>query len=271
MWENVDEGTGNMREKELVETEDFWGYMARNGSQVRRHMNTRESAMSILRTLIKHKRDIVLDIQKELGDGVRLDDTGAGRQLNEEIHKIQEKHRQELADLEKEKQDALRRRDAESVEQIEELQRENARKLEQMARDRENIKVDMARLLEEREQQLRELDERNARYDQLLQKKQEEYNQLKKKQINGEGNPEQIRALQQEIVAMQQMSEAQRKSADKKRGESRRLEQDQDIAELTSTKGWIKRTLEWVSKHRKGLEEFLVVGGKIGVEVMKAQ
>ena len=192
-----------MREKELIETEDFWGYMARNGSQVRRHMSTRESAMSVLRALIKHKRDIVLDIQKELGDGVRLDDTGAGRQLNEEIHKIQEKHRQELADLAKEKQDALRRRDAESVELIGELQRENARKLEQMAQDRESIKVDMARLLEEREQQLRELDERNARYDQLLQKRQEEYNQLKKKQINGEGNPEQTQALQQEIIAMQ--------------------------------------------------------------------
>ena len=224
MWENVDEGTGNKREKELIETEDFWGYMARNGSQVRQHMNTRESAMSILRTLIKHKRDIVLDIQKELGDGVRLDDTGAGRQLNEEIHKIQEKHRQELADLEKEKQDALRRRDAESVEQIEELQRENAQKLEQMARDRESIKVDMAKLLEEREQQLRKLEERTARYDQSLQEKQEEYNRLKAKQMNGEGNLEQTQALEQEINVMQKTSQAQHESVNKKRGESRRLE-----------------------------------------------
>ena len=127
-WEKVDEGTGKMRERGLIETEDFWGYVAQNGSQVRRHMNTREFAMSILRTLIKDKLDIVLDIQKELGNGVRLDDTGAGRQLNKEILKVQEKHRQELADLEKEKLDALRRRDAESVKLIEELQRENAQK-----------------------------------------------------------------------------------------------------------------------------------------------
>ena len=225
MWENVDEMTGNMREKELIETEDFWGYMARNDSQVRRHMNTRESAMSILRTLIKHKLDIVLDIQKELGDGVRLDDTGAGRQLNEEIHRIQEKHRQELADLEKEKQDALRRRDAESVEQIEELQRENAQKLQQMAQDRESIKVDMARILEEREQQLRELDERNARYDQLLREKQEIYKQLREKQMMGGSNSEQAQPLKQEIDTMQQTSEAQHKSANKKRGKLRRLEQ----------------------------------------------
>ena len=95
--------------------------MAQNDSQVRRHMNTQESATSILRTLIKDKLDIVLDIQKELGNGVRLDDTGAGRQLNKEIHKVHKKHRQELADLEKEKLDALRRRDAESVKLIEEF------------------------------------------------------------------------------------------------------------------------------------------------------
>lgn len=61
-----------MREKEFVETEDFRGYKARNDSLVRRNMYTRESAMSILGTEL----DIVLDIQKELGDGVRLDDTG---------------------------------------------------------------------------------------------------------------------------------------------------------------------------------------------------
>ena len=224
MWENVDEGTGNMREKELIKTEDFWGYMARNGSQVRRHMNTRASAMSILKTLIKHKRDIVLDIQKELGDGVQLDDTGAGRQLNEEIHKIQEKHRQELADLENEKQDALRRRDAESVEQIEELQRENAQKLKQIAQDREIIKVDMAKILEEHEQQLREYEERIARYDQSLREKEEEHNRLKEKQMNGEENSEQTQALEQEIDVMRKMSQAQHKKANKKKSKSRRLE-----------------------------------------------
>lgn len=90
MWKNVDEGTGNMREKSLSEIEDFWCYMAQNGSQVRRHMNTRESAMSIFRALIKDRLDGVLDIQKELGSGVRLDGTRAGRQLNEDKHKIQE-------------------------------------------------------------------------------------------------------------------------------------------------------------------------------------
>ena len=157
MWENVDEGTGEMRENELIKTEDFWGYMKQNGSEVRRHMNTRESAMFILRTFTKDKLDIVLDIQKELGDGVRLDATSAGRQLNEEIHKIQEKHRQKLADLEKGKRDALQRRDEQSVEQIEELLREHAQKLEQMARDRESIKVDMAKLLEERKQKLEQM------------------------------------------------------------------------------------------------------------------
>lgn len=86
MRENVDERTGNMRGKELGEIEDFWRYMARNGSQVRKQMNKRGSIMSILRALITYKWEIVLDIQKVLGDRARLDDTGASKQLNEEIH-----------------------------------------------------------------------------------------------------------------------------------------------------------------------------------------
>ena len=55
------------------------------------------------------KQEIVLEIQKELGDRVQLDDTGAGRQLNEEINQLQEKHTQEFAQFEEEKQEALRR------------------------------------------------------------------------------------------------------------------------------------------------------------------
>ena len=152
MRENVDERTGNMREKELGEIEDFWRYMARNGSQVRKQMNKRGSIMSILRALITYKWEIVLDIQKVLGDRARLDDTGAGKQLNEGIHQLQEKHKQELAHLKEEKQDSLRRAFAEAAEQIGELQRESAQKLKQLAQNRQSLKVDMARILEQREQ-----------------------------------------------------------------------------------------------------------------------
>ena len=271
MWENVDERIGNMREKELVEIEDFWGYMARNGSQVRKHMNTRGSAMSILRTLIKYKQEIVLDIQKEFKDGVQLDDTGAGRQLNEEINQLQEKHRKELAQLEDEKQDALRRGFAEAAEQIEELQRESAQKLEQMAQDRESLKVDMARILEEREQQLREQEERNAAYDQYLREQQEQLNILKEKQSKGEGNPEQTQALEQQVQAMELQSQIQHDQAKRKRGESRPLERHQDIDRLTTTKGLLEKSLEWIMKHRKGLTKLAIEGSKIGVAIMKAQ
>ena len=87
-----------------------------------------------------------------LGDRARLDDTGAGKQLNEGIHQLQEKHKQEPAHLEEEKQDALRRDFADAAEQIEELYRESAQKLKQMAQDRQSLMVDMARILEQREQ-----------------------------------------------------------------------------------------------------------------------
>jgi hypothetical protein len=37
-WVEVTEQEGAEREKQLFETEDFWGYMNRNGSQIRRHL-----------------------------------------------------------------------------------------------------------------------------------------------------------------------------------------------------------------------------------------
>ena len=122
-----------------------------------------------------------------------MEHTGAGRQLNGKIHKVQEKHRQELAGLEKEKLDALRKRDAESVKQIKELQRENAQKLEQMAQARESIRVDMARILE-----LREQEEKNARFDQYLWERRKELDQLQEKQS---------KALEQKIKTMWQTSQ----------------------------------------------------------------
>ncbi len=149
-----------------------------------------------------------------------------------ETQRIRDKHRQELADLEKEKHDALRRRDAESVEQIEELWGENAQKLEQMAQEIESMKEDMARILKEREQQLRELDERNARYDQFLQEKQEIYNQSKENRMEGDSNSEQTQSSEQEIDTgdtIQQTSEVQHKSANKKRGKLRRQEHHQGV------------------------------------------
>ena len=233
MWENVDDSTGDMREKELIETEDFWGYMKQHGSEVRRHAtNTRESAMSILETLIEEKSDIVLDIQKELRDGVRLDNTGAGRELTKAINEIREKYEKELAELKKDKQEA----DAESAKQIEKCEKEYAQKLEQIAQERKSLEVDMARLLEqkaqdrksmevemerlvkEREQEFRMLEERNARTVEKLIKKREQLKELEKK---GEG--EQALVLKKEIDTIEETSETQNQEAEEKRGESRPL------------------------------------------------
>ncbi|KAK0510284.1 hypothetical protein JMJ35_007678 [Cladonia borealis] len=262
MWENVDEGTGNMREKELIETEAFWGYMKQHGSQVRQHTtNTRESAMSILGTLIEKKSDIVLDIQKELKDGMRLDNTGAGRQLTKAIDEIREKYRQDLEKLKKEKQDA----DAESAEQIEELQRQRRQELEQINQERKKMEVDMARLLEQKaqdlksmendtarqlkelEQELHKLEERNARYGQKLQEKREQLKEMKKK---GEGNQA---LVLREIETMEETSKTQDKEAEEKRNR-------------------FERALKWVKQHREGLTESALLVAQIAgtMKCMKA-
>jgi hypothetical protein len=51
MWEQVDPQRGSDRERELLATPDFWGYMKDRRAQVKRHYKTRESALAIVEAL----------------------------------------------------------------------------------------------------------------------------------------------------------------------------------------------------------------------------
>lgn len=68
MW---DKGSGQekeRRERELKETESFWGSMIKHGSTVFRHPNTQASAFEIIDHIIELRQTVVLDIQKQLVD-----------------------------------------------------------------------------------------------------------------------------------------------------------------------------------------------------------
>lgn len=71
MWERVHEEDGIQRESQLKEKQDFWGYMLDNGNQIHRHFNHRDSAISLIRSLVGRSSvnaKVVLDIQAELVD-----------------------------------------------------------------------------------------------------------------------------------------------------------------------------------------------------------
>jgi hypothetical protein len=186
MWGLVDERTGDNREAELVREEDFWGYMANRGSKVMRHYGDRESAMRIVKKIVKqHQKgdgDITLRIQKEIVDeGMDLNDTAAGKHINEEINRLNEKHKKELESLEQERKEALAKRDLESAESIAKLQRNFEEKIAKGDKDREDLKVGFEKLQEQRAKELADMEEQRKRHEEVMRKREEELREMQAK------------------------------------------------------------------------------------------
>lgn len=80
MWDNVDQDTGNTRERDL---EFFWKGMITRGSTIRRFEGTRDSAFQVIRPLLDAANDQhQLHLQKEVLDvELRLCTTPAGQKL----------------------------------------------------------------------------------------------------------------------------------------------------------------------------------------------
>ncbi len=111
-WDEMpDLAKGEAREKMLVEVPDWWGYMASKGSQVRRFLNTYESALEILADLTGLP-EITLQIQEEMvNQGLEVNETTAGEALNQELADLTARFERELKALQEEKEQARREHD----------------------------------------------------------------------------------------------------------------------------------------------------------------
>lgn len=104
-WAEVDLGTGAERERQLKEK--FWAYMLGHGSNISRFHGDRPSAVSLISQLLQ-RDSVVLQLQKELVDeGKKLDDTAAGSYVSDNLEKLKQQYRDELASLERLRQDLL--------------------------------------------------------------------------------------------------------------------------------------------------------------------
>ena len=102
MWEGVAEAVGEAREKELADTEEFWGYMLRHHSQMHRHYNTVESVRRLIGVFAGSAapEPISLQLQEEIVDqGMTLIETQVGRGWEEALDKEREKYRKELEEI----------------------------------------------------------------------------------------------------------------------------------------------------------------------------
>lgn len=119
MWDEITELIGEEREKELATKDVFFKTALDKGARLARHTDTLESAQAIIRSIIDNEStSITLQIQEELGRGLSISETLAGRELGLELFEQMERHRQEMRGLMTEMQEASRMRDEESRQEL---------------------------------------------------------------------------------------------------------------------------------------------------------
>jgi len=135
-WSRVSEQEGKDRAEALGN--EAFKLLLDAGAKMLRHDNNIGSAENIMSELIPLPQ-ITTQFERELEAGKKLTETAAGSVLTEEITKIQEKHAKELADLQKDMQDALKENDRAWREEIEQERRELQEKMARVENERKEL------------------------------------------------------------------------------------------------------------------------------------
>ena len=167
MWGRVTPQQGAEREEQL--RSNFFKAAIEKGAQLCRHNNTPKSARAILRTILENQ-PAVLKIQSELIDEHKdIGQTGAGKELDREIHEVVEKYQNEIRDLEENMRKALEAKDEETREELEEEKR-------RLQEEMEKLRKDSAEMRSTFEVARREMEERiSLRFEERLRRLREEY------------------------------------------------------------------------------------------------
>ena len=137
MWGGVTPQVGESREQELKD--NYFGVAIEKGARLCRHYNTPESARAILREILK-SQPVVLKIQRELVDEAKgIRQTGAGAELDREIHMGVGKHRAELKTLEMGIQGTMAKKDEEERKELEEEAKQIQQGIEKLQRSSANM------------------------------------------------------------------------------------------------------------------------------------
>lgn len=140
-WSKLKESEGASRENDL--RSNFWGPLLAKGSHMARYHGDRESAVGIISQLLG-KKGVVLEIQRELADGRRLEETSAGALVHEKVGELQNMLHQERKEAKRMREEAKGDKDLRA-----ELQKaidDNEARLMKTAEDEETLR---AKILEE--------------------------------------------------------------------------------------------------------------------------
>ena len=115
MWDKVTSEEGFHYKSELETS--FLGSMIQNGSQVLKFTRTwpRPEALKILSQLIQLHNNDSVQIQRELYSGMKLNQTGAGQVLHEDLLRQEQQWIQKLSEVREDYSRAMKRNDEESA------------------------------------------------------------------------------------------------------------------------------------------------------------
>jgi gas vesicle protein len=98
MWDKVQQGTGERREKELFQ--NYWDKMITYGASTARFSNNAKSAWEIVNIILKHHETEVLLLQEEIVDLKRtLNETQAGKTLYTDLQRLLAEQRDTVRSL----------------------------------------------------------------------------------------------------------------------------------------------------------------------------
>ncbi|CAK7209586.1 hypothetical protein SCUCBS95973_000490 [Sporothrix curviconia] len=151
MWDLVGESVGAMRERELVSTAAFWGYMASKGSKAYRHDNTHASAMKLIGHFIQAESKMTLEIQAEMVHQHKdLDGTAAAAILDARLEQERARFTAEVHSLKAELEEAVRKKDRDTIDMLQDVRDEYKAELAQIKAAHESLRASMQKLHEER-------------------------------------------------------------------------------------------------------------------------
>ncbi|KAF9260262.1 hypothetical protein L218DRAFT_989712 [Marasmius fiardii PR-910] len=208
MWSKVTPNEGVARERELKSDELFFKPVLDKKAQLVRHDNTPETARAILSLLVQNE-PLPLRIQSELVDeGAKsIADTAAGGELDRELKKQMEKHKEEMVQLEAEMKEAIRTKDEETRQELEEGKQKLEKQMKEAKDDAQKLALDFA-----------------ARNEALVKKMEEERRAAEKKAV--EEREELLRRLGEERRAADKEAAKQRDELLRQMGEERAADKE---------------------------------------------
>lgn len=142
-WSMVSEAQGKQREDELKSKPNFWGDMIKSRSRVFRQDRRKRSAEEIVEYLVSTKEEAIpLAIQQQMVDeGLKLDETGAGIELDSQLLAQKKMYEEQLASMREEMKVAMAAHDQELHDQLKEQREEIEQKLKKEELDRRKLEA----------------------------------------------------------------------------------------------------------------------------------